>query len=539
MIVFGSRGSDLALTQTRAVATALRAATGEEFRIEVIETRGDRDLDRPLPTIGGKGLFTAELEAALLSSRIDAAVHSMKDLPVELREELVIGAVPPRAAHEDVLVYDPAVEDLNSAFVPLRAGCRVGTSSHRRRAALALHRQDLEYADVRGNVPTRVAKVRRGEYGAVVLAAAGLDRLDLPLEGLKRIALPAQWCPPAPAQGALAVQCRANDARVRSLLARLHDPLSALCAGAEREVLAVLGGGCSMPLGALVTPDGSGFRMQLGLFARPELHPGQCAALFRELRGDDPSSLARTAAAEWAALVGEPLFGVAVTLLRPEGSGRELADALAIAGARVQTVNLTRIVSLPGVVVPPQRLRDRAIAFSSARAVERFFAIVPPAEAAHRPVFAVGAATSAAIRARGVACTCPSEGSGGAAMARLVLATAVPSGGILYPCAEDRHPEFEAALEVARIAVDPLPLYRSEPIDAVPVPEAHGEWLVFTSPSAVRAYAAAPRSSWSRHLALGDTTAAAMHQLRVRCDATASRPTAACLIPCLLESTHA
>ncbi|MBI5851682.1 MAG: hydroxymethylbilane synthase [Planctomycetes bacterium] len=539
MIVFGSRGSDLALTQTRAVATALRAATGEEFRVEVIETRGDRDLDRPLPTIGGKGLFTAELEAALLGGRIDAAVHSMKDLPVELREELVIGAVPARAAHEDVLVYDPAVEDQGGAFVPLRAGCRVGTSSHRRRAALALHRKDLEYADVRGNVPTRVAKVRRGEYGAVVLAAAGLDRLDLPLDGLKRLALPAQWCPPAPAQGALAVQCRANDARVRALLAQLHHPLSARCAGAEREVLAVLGGGCSMPLGALVTADECGFRMQLGLFARPDLHPGQSAALFQELRGSDPSSLARIAAAEWAALVGEPLLGVAVTLLRPEGSGSELADALAIAGAKVRTVHLTRIVSLPGVAVSSRRLRDRAIAFSSARAVERFFAIVAPADVARGPVFAAGAATAAAIRARGVACSCPSEGSGGAAMARHVLASALPPGGILYPCAEDRHPEFEAALKPARIAVDPLPLYRSEPIDAVQVPEAHGEWLLFTSPSAVRAYVAAPREGRSRHLALGDTTAAVMHQLLVRCDAVAARPTAASLISCLLESSHA
>ena len=539
MIIFGSRGSDLALTQTRTIAEALRAATGEDFRIDVIETRGDRVIDQPLPSIGGKGLFTAELEAALLGSRIDVAVHSMKDLPVEQRGELVIGAVPPRASHEDVLVYDPACEDLGGAFVPLRAGCRVGTSSHRRRAALMLQRSDLEYADVRGNVPTRVAKVRRGEYGAVVLAAAGLDRLGLPLDGLKRVPLPTPWCPPAPAQGALAVQCRTGDARVRALLAHLHDPSAARCAGAEREVLAMLGGGCSMPLGALVTTGVDGFRMQLALFARPDVDPGRPAGLFLDLHGDDPSALARTAAHEWSALAGEPLLGVAVTMLRPLGGSRELADALAIAGATVRTVPLTRIVSLPVPGIARERLTERAIAFSSARAVERFFALVQPPDLAAAPVFAAGTATARAIRSRGIACESPSEGSGGAAMARLLLASPLPRRGVLYPCAQDRHPAFEAASSTAGIAVDALPLYRTEVIDAVEVREALGERLLFTSPSAARAYAAAPRDASSLHVALGKTTAAAMRDLGVRCDAIAAHPTPAALIQSLLESSHA
>ena len=164
MIRFGSRGSDLALCQSRMVAAALTAATGEEVQIEVIETRGDRILDKPLPQIGGKGLFTEELEHALRDRRIDAAVHSMKDLPVCDPKGLTIGAVPERVAPHDVLICSPDAIVGSTDEVPLRAGSRVGTSSHRRRSALERLRPDLQFADIRGNVPTRVDKVRRGEY---------------------------------------------------------------------------------------------------------------------------------------------------------------------------------------------------------------------------------------------------------------------------------------------------------------------------------------------------------------------------------------
>lgn len=542
MIVFGSRGSDLALTQSRAVAEALKAATGEPYRIEVIETRGDVVLDKPLPAIGGKGLFTAELEEALLGGRIDVAVHSMKDLPVEDREGLTIGAVPQRAATTDVLVYDPRFEDPQGAFVPLKQGVRVGTSSHRRRAALALHRPDLDYADVRGNVPTRVQKVRRGDYAGVILAAAGLDRLALPLDGLKRVALTQHHCPPAPAQGALAVQCRRDDARVLALLASLHDVETARCAATEREVLAGLGGGCSMPLGALATREGVGYRLQLALFAppRPDQGDPRGAGVFLDLRGDDPLALARHAAHEWAPLVGEPLRGVDVTLLRPEGCNHDLDDALAVAGARVRTLHPTRTVSL----AMPSDIRDtlraaRTIAFTSARAVEVLCASVSADLLTDATVFAVGPATANALLSRGIACEHPGVEHGGEALARLMLARGIADNRVIHPCAQERHPDFESTLRAHGVQVDAIPIYRTEAQPGFDVDEAEGGWLVFTSPSAVRAYAGLGRDGTSQHVAFGAATRTAMQDLGVRCDFTATQSSAAALVKCFLESSHA
>ena len=324
MIKFGSRGSDLALRQSRMVAAALTEATGEAVEIEVIETRGDRILDKPLPQIGGKGLFTEELENALRERRIDAAVHSMKDLPVCDPDGLTIGAVPERVAPHDVLICRPDAIVGSSDEVPLRAGSRVGTSSHRRRSALERLRPDLEFADIRGNVPTRVDKVRRGDYDAVVLAAAGLDRLNLALKSLERYQLPVSWSTPAPSQGALAVQCRADDERVLQLLARLHDPVAALCANAERDVLFRLGGGCSMPLGVLVTPEDEAMRLQAAFYTNPEHGLADAHAVFADMRGSDAMVMAAQLAEQWRPMVEAPLRGAEIVMLRPAGHSGSL-----------------------------------------------------------------------------------------------------------------------------------------------------------------------------------------------------------------------
>lgn len=537
MIVFGSRGSELALWQTRHIARLLRERTGEESRIEILETRGDRVLDKPLPEIGGKGLFTAELEEALREGRIDAAVHSMKDLPVEDPAGLVIAAVPPRAAVADVLVYDPAHADPTQPLVPLRRGSRVGTSSHRRRSALAGARPDLSFADVRGNVPTRVDKVRRGDYHGVVLAAAGLDRLALDLRGLCRIDLPVDLSTPAPAQGALAVQCRAADARVRALLQALHDATTATCAHAERDLLQRLGGGCSMPLGASVEPTPRGHRLRAALFANPTVNPTPGGAVRVDSEGEDLVALVAAAAAAMRPLIGDPLAGRALVLLRPDGDGGELATALHVAGARVATVALTRTVPIAfDCKALPALVRDRAVCFTSARAVDRFFTAAAGLDFAAVPFFAGGPATAAALREHGIACR-EAPTAGGEALARFVAACGAPARGVLFPCAEDRHGALERGLAAAGIAVHALPIYRTVGQPAAAVPEATGTTLLFTSPSAVRAYAEGQRSGRSRHVAIGPTTAAAMQQHGVRCDAVAEAPTAEALIPTLLETS--
>jgi hydroxymethylbilane synthase len=248
-VTLGTRASALARAQTELVAARL-AATREELgcTTRVISTTGDRTQGsgEPLPSIGGKGLFTAELERALRDSDIDVAVHSLKDLPTEDAPGVVVGAV---TARDDV--RDCLVAHTMGSLAELPAGAVVGTSSLRRSAQLAALRPDLEIRSIRGNVDTRVRKVAEGEYDAAVLAAAGIRRL-----GLERVVT--EWLSdetmlPAPGQGALAIQCRADDEDVLTLLAELDDTVARAETSAERAFLRALGGGCAAPVAALAT----------------------------------------------------------------------------------------------------------------------------------------------------------------------------------------------------------------------------------------------------------------------------------------------
>jgi len=243
-LTFATRPSALARWQTARVIQLLQAAHPElECSEYIITTIGDRVLDRPLPEIGGKGLFTSELENALLSGKVHAAVHSLKDLPVEDTPEIVVAAVPEREAAFDVLVSADGWTISN-----LPEGARVGTCSHRRTAQLLARRPDLTILPLRGNVDTRVRKVLNGEYDAIVLAQAGLTRLGL--EAHISEVFPLDVMLPAPGQGALAVQCRADDVETLEVLSSIHDPITAAAVDAERAFLSGLGGGCSLPVAA-------------------------------------------------------------------------------------------------------------------------------------------------------------------------------------------------------------------------------------------------------------------------------------------------
>lgn len=243
-LIFGTRSSALARWQTAHIMSLLQAAwPGLECREQIISTSGDRILDRPLPEIGGKGLFTSELETALLCGDIDVAVHSLKDLPVEETPGIVISAIPARASALDVLV---ASKGETLANLPERS--RVGTCSLRRTAQLLARRPDLTILPLRGNVDTRLRKVLNGEYDAIVLAAAGLTRLGL--DEYITETFPLDMMLPAPGQGALAVQCRADDNETLCLLAAIHDDVTYAAVSAERAFLSGLGGGCSLPIGA-------------------------------------------------------------------------------------------------------------------------------------------------------------------------------------------------------------------------------------------------------------------------------------------------
>ena len=265
-IRLGSRGSMLAIAQSTWVQQQLmRHHRDLEVEFTVIKTSGDRFIDRPIANVGGKGVFTKEIEEALLANEIDIAVHSMKDLPTELAPGLTIAAVPEREDARDVLVTRN-----HCALADLPAGARIGTGSLRRRAQLLYRRKDLHVTPIRGNVDTRLKKLDSAEVDALIMAAAGLKRIGRE----ERIGeyLPDAICVSAVAQGALAIETREEDVSTRQLLLLLHDPRAFAEVSAERALLARLGGGCQVPIGArarvvdeelsligvVASPDGSG-----------------------------------------------------------------------------------------------------------------------------------------------------------------------------------------------------------------------------------------------------------------------------------------
>ncbi|HLU12537.1 MAG TPA: hydroxymethylbilane synthase [Arenimonas sp.] len=249
-IRLATRESALALWQTEHVAARLREAhPGLEVELVPMTTRGDQVLDQPLAEIGGKGLFLKELEVAMLEGRADAAVHSLKDVPMELEAGFELAAVLERASPDDAFVsvkYE--------SFEELPYGAVVGTSSLRRQALLRAHRPDLQLRDLRGNVNTRLAKLDAGDYDAIILAAAGLERLGLGERIRERLGAPRFI--PAAAQGAIAVECRAGDAETRALFAPLHHAPTDLCVRAERSMTRLLGGSCRVPIAAFATLKG-------------------------------------------------------------------------------------------------------------------------------------------------------------------------------------------------------------------------------------------------------------------------------------------
>lgn len=243
-LIFATRPSPLARAQTAHIIRLLQAAWPDlECREYIIPAQGDRLVDQPLPEIGSKGLFTSDLETALLSGQVDVAVHSLKDLPVEETPGILIAAVPERDSAFDVLV---SAQGQTLANLPEAA--RVGTSSLRRSAQLLACRPDLTILPLRGNIDTRVRKLMSREYDAIVLASAGLTRLGLQTQITETLSLDVML--PAPGQGALAAQCRAEATETVNLLAAIHDPLTSASVTAERAFLAGLGGGCSLPVGA-------------------------------------------------------------------------------------------------------------------------------------------------------------------------------------------------------------------------------------------------------------------------------------------------
>ncbi len=242
--VLGTRGSPLALCQARMVQTLLEErAPGCSIELKTLKAQADQNPELPLAAMGGEGVFVKELEAALLERRVDFAVHSLKDVPLETPAGLRIAAVLAREEPRDALISREG-----QGFEALPQGARIGTSSARRGSQLLHHRPDLTMLEIRGNVDTRLRKLQEGRYDAIVVAACGLIRLGLKARITELFALSVML--PEPGQGALAIEARADDREVLELVRRLEDPISRACVEAERACLKALGGGCRVPIAA-------------------------------------------------------------------------------------------------------------------------------------------------------------------------------------------------------------------------------------------------------------------------------------------------
>ncbi len=293
-IRIGTRGSPLALWQAHHVEERL-VRLGHEVERRVIVTTGDRVLDRRLENVGGKGAFLKEIEEAMLAGEVDLAVHSLKDVPTALPAGLALCAVLERADARDALVSSGA------GFSELRSGAVVGTSSLRRQAIVRALRPDLALEELRGNVDTRIRKLREGRLDAVLLAMAGLSRLGRAGEAAER--LDPRVFIPAPGQGAIAIECRADDEATRRAASDLDHGPTARAVAAERSFLAALGGGCNVPLGAHAVHDGDALDL-VGFVASAD----GAVFLRGEVRGSEPASLGETLAAELVARGARPLL---------------------------------------------------------------------------------------------------------------------------------------------------------------------------------------------------------------------------------------
>lgn len=256
-IRIGTRGSKLALWQAEFTKNAL-AQAGIEAELVIIKTTGDLVQHLSFDKIEGKGFFTKEIEDALLRGDVDMAVHSMKDLPTTQPDGLVVAGVSYRENPADWLLIRQS-EVANDQLFKLKQGAVVGTSSARRKAQMLDYRPDLQLVDIRGNVPTRLDKLRSGDFDAILLAGAGLTRLALDLSGVEVIKLNVREFVPAPAQGVLAFQCCATDLETRRIIQQhLHQPNTSAVTNVERKVLKLIGGGCHLPLGVYCERDANG-----------------------------------------------------------------------------------------------------------------------------------------------------------------------------------------------------------------------------------------------------------------------------------------
>jgi hydroxymethylbilane synthase len=489
----GTRGSKLALWQARHVQDLLRTVTGVDAELVVIKTAGDRDQAASLSEMAGKGFFTKEIEDALLAGTIDLAVHSLKDLQTTMPPGLELCAVPARGDRRDTLLIRP--EALNSMQpLRLRSGARVGTSANRRIAQINFLRPDLIVESLRGNVPTRVQKLRDGQYDAIVAAAAGLERLELPLDDLVVYRMPEMLFVPAPGQGALGLQIRADDDDTNRVVAQIDQPSVREIVYLEREIMRRLEGGCQLALGTAAEETEFGLRLAAFLGTSDPMRPRRinvCGADQETILGAVESYLR------------------AETITRPEDAPvrvwitREPARAEAF--GKACTSGLFEVSALPVFYAvaagSPEEQKDALgrldtydwVFLTSQIAVARFADLLDKFGASlgrNTRVATVGRKTAAAVQARNWRVDFVGDVADARSLGESFLAASGRRiGRVLFPCGQAASGGLAVQLAGGCEAFDQLVCYDvvehpqlPQTVASLPDPDA----IVFTSPQAAR-----------------------------------------------------
>jgi hydroxymethylbilane synthase len=546
MLRVGTRGSRLALRQTDRVIEQLRAvAPAVSCEVRIIRTAGDRHPEAAISELSADGVFVRALEEALLAGRIDAAVHSLKDLPGALMPGLVLAAYLERGDPADAFVS--VIADSVEGLPP---GARVGTGSPRRRALLLERRPDLQVVPIRGNVDTRLRKLREGQCDALVLALAGLQRLGL--ESVVRERLAPDVFVPAPGQGTLTVEVRQDRADLLTVIGQIDNPAARAAAEAERAFLITLAGGCLMPAGVFAAPHGAGLRV-VGVLAdldgthlRREEREGPVAAA--PALG---AELARSLMGRTGPDTGRPLAGLTVVVTRPRAQAGELVTALLGAGARALVVPAIEILP-PTDWSPLDAALDRLHRYRwvTVTSVNGAHALLTRAQLRGKmsalsgvAVAAVGDATAAALRSAGmeVARVPAVQRAEGLAEAltdlegsRVLVVRGDRGRAILSERLRQRGARVDEVIVYRTVAVAPPAVNAS-------LGEAPVDWVVLASGSAAAAVAAWPpewqaRLQPARVACLGPETALAAAAAGLRVAVTAAKPDPAALVQALARA---
>jgi hydroxymethylbilane synthase len=499
-LIIGSRGSELALWQARFIQAKLKEA-GQLAELKIIKTQGDKIQDLSFDKLEGKGFFTKEIEEALLSGEIDLAIHSHKDLPTESPQGLIISAVSYREDPSELILINPLAVDPHKKY-SLKTHARVGTSSARRKSQLLAFRDDITLLDLRGNVPTRIQKLRDKQYDAIMLAAAGVERLGLDLTGFHLEKLPPTEFIPAPAQGVLALQIREKDKQLADLLQQLNHPEVAETIAIERKILNLFDGGCQLPLGAYCEKheDAEGeftYKVWASRAISWDKFPKQ---IYLE------SKKAETLAEKVVKKLNE-IKPASVFITRDFRKNDYFQKALTIQGFTVQARSLIEIRQIPIRKLP----ETDWVFFASKNAVKHFFQQKP---LLGKVKFgAVGKSTSDEIRKFNHS----AEFIGYSTDTRLTakqFAAIVGSKTVLFPQAKGSMKSIQRQFTKPGQAQD-LIVYETKKNTIDDLPES--EILVFTSPSNVEAWFEKYKvTPLQKVVAMGDATASALRKLGVK-----------------------